>query len=786
MGKRFPLVTLVAACLLSVSAIAQHKTKHFCQQGHKTDELLELHPELKQAIEDKNQELESFTKSFSSKRSSRASTYVIPVVFHIIHLNGNENISDAQVIDAVRIMNEDFNMENDDLDEVVPSFQSIIGDADVEFRLAQLDPNGNPTNGIDRIMSNETNVGDDGSKLNPWPRNMYLNIWVTNQINGAVGAAAYAYLPGTAHFIPNRDGIIANHRYVGSIGTSNQSNKHTLSHEVGHVFNLQHPWGPSNDAGLPSNCSVDDGVNDTPNTIGTIGSCNTSQVSCGSLDNVQNLMDYATCDRMFTQGQVSRMHSTLNSSTAQRNNLWKQANLLATGVGELSTANFNAVDPTICMGESVEFYDISKYNPTELSWTFTGGSIASSTDERPTVTYENHGSFEVSLEAKQNTITKTNAKSAFVMVRPPHGRTATLMEDFESYDNLPNENWYAFQNEYFLDYGWENASTGYQSTKSVKMNNFDAPEQEKFYIETNSYDLSVFTDAKFGYRYAYKSRPGNPGLDRVEFAVSSDCGNTWNTFHTTIGGLLAPSQSQATPYTPQSDSDWGTDSASIPTIFLVDNAVFRISFESRGGNNFYIDNINIAGGFKTQAQLKAPWNTSTDVAIDAPFEWQPMTCDSYELQYDTDANFSNPTSVIQDFVSLNPGSDNTYQTSLNSNQEYFWRVRLINGGTEEDWSETWSFVTGNSVSTNDLDESTTGFSVYPNPANENISIKLNEGTFADEVVIFNAYGQVIFRDLIGVGEVVKTIETSQLTSGLYILQINGSDYSQSKQFVINH
>ena len=41
--------------------------------------------------------------------TSEGGNYIIPMVVHIIHNYGSENISDAQVVDAIRILNEDFN-----------------------------------------------------------------------------------------------------------------------------------------------------------------------------------------------------------------------------------------------------------------------------------------------------------------------------------------------------------------------------------------------------------------------------------------------------------------------------------------------------------------------------------------------------------------------------------------------------------------------------------------------------------------------------------------------------
>ncbi|MBK7855670.1 MAG: hypothetical protein IPJ79_12925 [Bacteroidetes bacterium] len=83
---------------------------------------------------------------------------------------------------------------NADTASIVPAFQGIAADCEIEFRLARLDPNGNCTNGIDRIKSIKTYDADDASKLNPWPSDEYLNIWtVSNFGTSHANAAAYAY-----------------------------------------------------------------------------------------------------------------------------------------------------------------------------------------------------------------------------------------------------------------------------------------------------------------------------------------------------------------------------------------------------------------------------------------------------------------------------------------------------------------------------------------------------------------------------------------------------------------
>lgn len=234
------LLICVLGFSLCINSLAQNIKR--CGTTEMTQKFINENPHLLPEILKTRQELEEHTQNFISakKKKIAATIYVIPVVFHVIHNNGQENIPDAQVFDAMKILNDDFRKWNSDTDEVVSPFNSIIGNSNIEFRLAQIDLYGNPTNGIHRRVSNETYIGDDGSKLNPWPRSNYLNIWVVNA--SPSGAAAYAYLPANVQSNPSIDGIIIKYSYIGN-------NNRTLTHEIGHWINLLHTWGWTNEPG---------------------------------------------------------------------------------------------------------------------------------------------------------------------------------------------------------------------------------------------------------------------------------------------------------------------------------------------------------------------------------------------------------------------------------------------------------------------------------------------------------------------------------------------------------
>ena len=140
----------------------------------------------------------------------------------------------------------------------------------------------------------------------------------------------YVSLPNTSSNV--RDGFTVRNDFFGDRCTSSPNNARlrTATHEIGHYFGLLHPWGGTNEPGIPGNCNGDDFVGDTPPTNGTFN-CNLQYAPCGPIANVQNFMDYASCANMFTVGQKALMRNLLNTS---RTSLTTSANLVATGTND--------------------------------------------------------------------------------------------------------------------------------------------------------------------------------------------------------------------------------------------------------------------------------------------------------------------------------------------------------------------------------------------------------------------------------------------------------------------
>ncbi|MGV3638577.1 MAG: zinc-dependent metalloprotease [Flavobacteriales bacterium] len=238
----------------------------------------------------------------------------IPVVFHVLHENGPENINALQIADAIAILNAHF---DEPAEPVEPPFQDLAADLDIAFALASVAPDGSPTNGIDRIESVLTNdAGAPSTYLNPWPRNRYLNIWVVRSL-AEQNISYISPLPAQVDSTPCHDGVMIYHSYVGSIGTGSQVGKRTLTQAVGRFLNLKMVFEDPIDGGP----CADDEVEDTPPAIPEV-LCNSVVNPCADVvANEHNFMSSPYCSHMFTLGQRARVHACLNSSVAQRDQL---------------------------------------------------------------------------------------------------------------------------------------------------------------------------------------------------------------------------------------------------------------------------------------------------------------------------------------------------------------------------------------------------------------------------------------------------------------------------------
>ena len=540
-------------------------------------------------------------KSQNLNLNNRGTVYKIPVVFHIIHNNGVEKIDRDQAIDALQILNRDLRALRADTATVDTLFKPLIADIEVEFVLATKSPDGSCFNGITMTESvySYNNGGINGSdQVNDimmynnvyqgnWPGNQYLNVFVCGSVG--TGIAGYTNYPSGFFGNTMNNGVWLRHDYCGSIGTGSPSGSKTFVHEIGHWLNLPHTWGSTNEPGLATNCNSDDGVSDTPNTIGS-NWCNYNEVTCGPVANIENHMEYSSCRKMFTQGQKSRMRTALNSTTGGRSNLITPSNHFATGIdapAPFCEVDFFANRYVACSGDSIYFEDYSFHNPISWDWNFQGASPNTSNLESTYAKYQLPGVYDVSLTASGDSINFiTETKNESVVVMNYVGDQLPYYQGFENVNfNAPE--WIS------NDLNWSiTDEVSYNGSYCLKLQNQGLAEGTQQTLESKTLNLSDSSKAYFTFKYAY-ARKNSSNNDFLRILGSYDCGKTWATRKIIYTNQLitAADQNNFIP----TYSEWKeANIVSLIGPFCVSNFRFKFEFNSGGGNNLYIDNINIS------------------------------------------------------------------------------------------------------------------------------------------------------------------------------------------------
>ncbi|WP_341900578.1 M43 family zinc metalloprotease [Fluviicola taffensis] len=585
---------------------------------------------------DPNTESLKQIQSLLAHSQKSADLKIIPVVFHVLHQNGSENISEAQILDALETLNADFQKLNADTSFVTAPFDTIIGKVNFEFRLATIDPNGNPTNGIDRIFSPLTTVGDETAMINAWDFEKYVNIWVVRFTLPGLSGFTSNPLVG---FTPCNQGIVILHDYLGSIGTASAFASHFLTHEMGHYFGLYHTWGNQD---LNQSCDFSDGIFDTPITKGN-DHCNLVANSCDDTndaasfaywgfdprDNFENFMEVSFCMKMFTPGQVEVIRSVAESPLYGRDQLWTTANLIATGTGPgqapvslaapgsefsiLSNNNYSHpfVFGMICTGDSIQFSTENGLIPsgtTTYLWSFPGGSPSSSPLENPMVTYSNPGYYDVTLTATSPHGSTTATRNAMIYVSGSWAEfTGPTVQNFDVSGDFWQSQNTSDDSGYFQRIG----TGGMQNTGCFLLGNHYDPDttdacyeisenqinRSKDNLISPAFDLLTTSTVTVSFDYAFGcAAVPDSATEVLKVYYSRDCGESWiqkKVFQDT--SLVTAFAPQNTNFIP-SQNQW--KHASFPFTSTANDTKTRFKFEfvaSNYSNNLYIDNFVIDG-----------------------------------------------------------------------------------------------------------------------------------------------------------------------------------------------
>lgn len=723
--------------------------------------------------------------------------YTIPVVVHIIYKTAAENISDQRVLEQITRTNSDF--AGLSTHSMGPFSDSLEANSNITFCLATIDPSGNPTTGITRTQTTKTSFNITGSSgscsgfpercassggCDAWNVTKYLNIWVCNTGTTMTGISEYPSSPNNAFY-----GSTINYMFFGLTGATPPYNEGaTLTHELGHCFNLYHLDGDNT-------CTDLDYCLDTPTEYGTqdtVGGCIVDQCNpaCPGIMNM-NFMAYSIDTTMvnFTPDQVARMQAcvTLYLSSVAGNSA------TACSPPAAPIANYTASATSVIPGTVVNFTDLTVNTPTSWSWvvtpstgcSYTGGTNA--TSKNPRIKFFNAGYYSVSLTAV-NTIGSNNCtKINYIQVLDASQGCDTVMPaSFNA----------GMCNPIIYPLGSPVSDSGYISGSNALLDK----EKAMFYSGFPGWELwSVIVN------YGLKA------------------GNTGNTFVRIYNS-----------------------NAGFPGVLLgTSDSISKNDIDTSYGNNsnyFFANNINVTNDFFVSLVLPTTWATGTEeLAIwsmadscssnahlayekKSDGSWIPFV-NTYGRNIDMaifpqvcistsncSANFSfyPDTVTLHHYYAINLASgvaplhylwswgDGTTDTIAYPSHTYaaagYYNICLSIsdsvGCTNSYCDSSYIQKSGNTVISVDvIPQGSAGihefdvkniFNIYPVPATENIIVLANTISQGDILSVFDIRGQLLIQ--IPVTQLKTDINISAFSKGIYFLKLEGVNGIEVKKF----
>ncbi|MDN3654954.1 M43 family zinc metalloprotease [Ferruginibacter paludis] len=543
--------------------------------------------------------------------------YTIPIVFHIVMSNPAQ-VTDAQILSQLDVLNKTYSATNADISNVPDYFKPLIGQASVQFCLAQRTPSGDITNGIDRVATRKTSFSnsDDGVKhtssggVDIWNGDKYYNVWVCVLSNNLLG---YGTFPNDG--APLEQGVVIDYHSLPGGSYANYNSGKTLTHETGHYFNLFHIWGDDNGA-----CTGSDFVDDTPNQGDASTACFTGIKldSCTKTGNgimYQNFMDYSfdQCLLLFTKLQAVRMQTALLT--------YRSSLTTSDGCTPVVLKTLDAQLKTI--DAPVQRICTSSFTPqvtirNKGTQTLTSLTIETVIDNSAPVINNWTGSL-VSLATSAVTLKPVTIASGThqikIFVTAPNAGT----DQFTGNDTLTNIVQYAdavasvsesFEGSVFPPAGWDVVNpdqsitwekvTGVAKTgnASVGINNFDYTNtDEQDYLRLPELNFATVDSAFLTFQvaastYTPVSTAGN-NWDTLEVLISKDCGLTYTSLYKKWGATLVTTASETTESFRPVANEWRRDSINL-TPYVNDGKVL-LAFRNTNGfeNNIYLDDINV-------------------------------------------------------------------------------------------------------------------------------------------------------------------------------------------------
>jgi hypothetical protein len=583
---------------------------------------LKNNPTLKAKFEAQSRSLkqEILNRKFRAQQlRTEATTIYIPIVFHIV-LQDQSLVTDAQIQAQVDQLNLDYGGTNADSTKIPPFFKPFYAKTNIQFRLAQRNPNNESSTGIERIVSNRTPFGLNDSRVkytstggaDAWDNSRFFNVWITDLQAPYLGYSTFPNGSSAAE-----DGVVIKYTTLpGNIGA--YSKGRTLVHEAGHFFNLLHIWG--DDVG----CNGTDEIDDTPNqgdyTSGCPSVTNKYDACSGNTTNgvmYENFMDYTddACMVMFTLDQKARMETTMS--------LYRASLMTSNGADPVVAYNLDAAAKSI--NTPLQRLCTPTFTPVITlrnrgAQTLTAVTIQAQIDNGAVFTTNWTGSLaslqETNVTLNQFTVPGEGVHTLNVVISQANGTTdentsndaitltfqynsplsPPVTQGFEG-TAFPPAGWDIINADQGI--GWERATgVGKTGNAAAVLRNFDyVANGRRDYLRLPVVSITNADSAFMTFQVAAAvvtdpKTTSNP-FDTLEVLVSKDCGATYTSLYRKAGSdLITHKEAISTSFKPTAD-EWRKDSVNLTPYINAGQILLAFNNITQHENNIYLDDINV-------------------------------------------------------------------------------------------------------------------------------------------------------------------------------------------------
>jgi hypothetical protein len=300
--------------------------------------------------------------------------------------------------------------------------------------------------------------------------------------------------------------------------------------------------------------------------------------------------------------------------------------------------------------------------------------------------------------------------------------------------------------------------------------------------------LEPFAKATLSFQVAFAQRAPENG-DYLRIWMSRDFGENWDLTWVRSGSSLRSVEDfKESSWSPADTSEWKSFSMNISNTFRRKGTLIKFEFGGDGGNNMFIDAIEISGEYKDQLFLNEPSNGTLGLPEDVVIDWKAVgDVDFYEYQIDEETTFNTEALIsgTKDYIDENPENEDTefFAQGLTRDKKFYWRVRYSKDGVYSDWSDVWNFRISSNGLTVEALEKAPSVLVYPNPAQDYVAVMSAE-SFITSWGLFDLRGRQLLTATSGERTARLTIDLSGVSPGAYLLVLQQEDGSRTTKRLI--